>query len=159
MENHKNSKHKSSEIKCKYCGEQFSQMSELEDHFKRVHGLDNMKCRNCKEEFEKKSDLMVHRKSKHNELVAQCRKNLIGKCYFTSSLCWWNHSKKDEQNIECYYCDKDFESVSHIVSVSYIGKKSTVELLNLVLSLFKRIVSFLVNFAGISMKLKYYPIS
>ena len=115
MENHKNSKHKSSEIKCKYCGEQFSQMSELEDHFKRVHGLDNMKCRNCKEEFEKKSDLMVHRKSKHNELVAQCRKNLIGKCYFTSSLCWWNHSKKDEQNIECYYCDKDFESVSHLM--------------------------------------------
>ena len=54
---------------------------------------------------------MMHRKTDHLSMVAQCRKNLIGKCTFSGELCWWNHNEEEKNlNVECYFCENNFEN-------------------------------------------------
>ena len=75
---------------------------------------DMIKCRNCGEEFTEKWRLMNHRKSEHISSVALCRNNIEGNCKFAADMCWWNHADQYQKQsnlvdlIECYVCNETF---------------------------------------------------
>ena len=106
------------EFNCNDCFFQGTSQSELNNHINMKHTRKDMitegefKCNNCDEQFKTRERLMHHRKLKHLNIVALCRNNLLGRCPFTPSLCWWNHAEKREVsgNIECYICSKRFEN-------------------------------------------------
>ena len=78
----------------------------------------SVKCRNCGEIFESKSNLMVHRKIKHSNTVAFCRNYANKTCLYSSKMCWWNHSKNNdngEEKIKCYVCSKTFQNMREMM--------------------------------------------
>ena len=74
---------------------------------------EEIKCRNCGEKFSQRWKLMTHRKQNHINTVALCKNNLLKKCIFSAESCWWNHKEdKDEllENVGCFICDETFET-------------------------------------------------
>ena len=59
---------------------------------------------------------MNHRKKEHSDTVAFCRNYREGKCNYADDMCWWNHEKKKEENIKCYFCNNIFESKSQLMA-------------------------------------------
>ena len=78
-----------------------------------------IKCRNCGEQFSQKWDLMNHRKLQHKETVAHCKNNQVGKCQFTAESCWWSHDTplggNTESIIQCYICKSTFDNKSKMM--------------------------------------------
>ena len=107
--------HNEKEYNCINCDFQGTSSLLLKKHIELKHspGLpkdENIKCRICGENFKVKWKLMIHRKEKHITSVAGCRNNLIGRCIFTDSMCWWNHGAKHSSSdvIECFVCNVTF---------------------------------------------------
>ena len=89
---------------------------ESDKHLDQKHSLkENIKCRSCGKEFISKSQLMNHRKSEHPNTVAACRDYLEGKCRFDAEKCWWNHKEGKEAEIECFFCDKKFNTKAKVM--------------------------------------------
>ena len=66
---------------------------------------DVLKCKNCGEQFSEKWNLMIHRKIKHLNTVAYCKNKIAGNCPFTSKMCWWKHDdvqNREAESIKCY---------------------------------------------------------
>jgi transcription elongation factor Elf1 len=115
------------EYNCTECFFQGSSKNELSKHINIKHRIEDtsmdgsIKCRNCGESFSTKSDLMKHRKDKHLITVAYCKNNLKGTCYYSTKMCWWNHSDPDkdadrgENGIKCFICDQNFQSKSSMM--------------------------------------------
>ena len=57
-----------------------------------------IKCRTCGEQFSDKWNLMNHRKKKYLHAVAPCRNNSAENCNFSADMCWWNHEIKERRN-------------------------------------------------------------
>ena len=121
-------KSKEIEYNCMECDYQGNTEYQLKKHQQLKHEpVTKTLCRICGEEFGEKWNLMVHRKQIHLTSVAQCKRNLEGKCYFSSTFCWWNHDNIPVQefangNIEnniarfhCYICDKVFNNKTDIM--------------------------------------------
>ena len=77
-----------------------------------------IKCKICGDEFTEKWNLMMHRKTNHIGSVATCRNFENEICSYTSDACWWNHEEKRNcsANIQCYICGKSFEKKSDLMS-------------------------------------------
>ena len=74
-----------------------------------------IKCKHCGEQFSEIWNLMNHRKQAHKNAVTFCRNiKLTGKCKFASDKCWWNHEKsivgKNTSDTNCYICHQTFGS-------------------------------------------------
>ena len=133
-------------ITCKKCAFQVSSQAELQRHSQLKHSMDNnfdcekcehvcseekertkhanpmhaprgpLKCKNCEKEFSTKSMLMHHRKLEHPNTVATCRNYLEEKCVFSTDKCWWIHRERDQAKIECYFCEKTFDTKSKVMT-------------------------------------------
>ena len=77
-----------------------------------------IKCKICGDEFTEKLNIMMHRKTNHIGSVATCRNFENEICSYTSDACWWNHEEKRNcsANIQCYICGKSFEKKSDLMS-------------------------------------------
>ena len=98
------------EYNCIDCDYQGTSSCELEKHVELKHTAgvpkdESLKCRICGEKWK----LMTHRKEKHITSVACCRNNMVGKCIFSDSMCWWNHSEQTPSEvIKCFVCNETF---------------------------------------------------
>ena len=109
------------EFNCEDCYFQGTEKTELQKHINLKHRVNSkadgsIKCRNCGKMFETKHDLMNHRKKDHSSSVAPCKNYLIKNCTFSAELCWWNHSEKEDQTIECFVCGNKFDSKSSMMN-------------------------------------------
>ena len=111
---------KEKEYNCHDCYFQGTKQMELEKHInlkhKKVEAEGSISCRSCGEGFMTKWNLMNHRKSKHSEIFAYCRNFTNGNCPYSDEMCWWNHSKKQNESIKCFICSKTFESRTQLMS-------------------------------------------
>ena len=111
--------HPEKQFNCNQCDFQATSQLQLNKHINLKHKVVGqnleqvIQCKNCGEQFSEKWNLMTHRKLKHKNTIAFCRNNLLGKCSFTSEMCWWNHEKsQNDQNssVECFLCGEPFDS-------------------------------------------------
>ena len=121
---------------CNECKFQTKTNSELTAHKISKHpSKDNIRCRVCGETFLSKPKLMEHRKLKHSETVANCNKNNMGKCPYSSKMCWWKHnlesnSKRSEQDFNCFNCSKTFNNKGEMMVHKKQMHRSTVRYCN-----------------------------
>ena len=92
----------------------FGNNSDLRDHKKESLNDNQYRCNLCDDCFQNKRDLMQHKKIHHNNKVAQCWKFSAGNCEYGDKKCWFNHTIKDTQEIECVWCDKVFRTQSDL---------------------------------------------
>ena len=59
---------------------------------------------------------MQHKKIQHSEKVAQCWKFSAGNCEYEDKKCWFNHTIKETQDIECVLSGKGFGTQSDFYS-------------------------------------------
>ena len=132
--------HTLDKYKCKECNYQSTGAKDLYKHSKEIHGMENdnkctncehtcivtnesgkhvsekhkenefIKCKICAKEFNTKSKLMIHRKAEHPNSVASCKNYKEGKCRFEAEFCFWIHREGKEAEIECFFCDKSFNT-------------------------------------------------
>ena len=75
-----------------------------------------IKCRYCGQQFSEVWNLMSHRKKEHKNTVAFCKNKLLDKCPFDSEKCWWNHEKNSNTNtIECFICNQTFSTKNEMM--------------------------------------------
>ena len=55
----------------------------------------NLKCKYCGEQFTHKHELMSHRRLHHEEKIAACKEYETGKCKY-GNICWFKHRENDE---------------------------------------------------------------
>ena len=103
---------------CNECEFPADDLYDLGQHMYEYHteGNENkIVCHYCDETFETKDEVMKHRKKAHKEKVKQCIYFSAGKCHYGDELCWFNHSKSNqnpldtESEIKCKHCDKTFK--------------------------------------------------
>ena len=103
-------------IKCRKCKQAGYKIDELSKHISAPHVMGgNLKCKTCGKEVETKSKLMIHRKREHPNTVAPCKNYLSGQCDFRAESCWWNHREVVKGQIECYFCEKYFDTKSEVM--------------------------------------------
>ena len=111
--NYPKGKSEEAQFNCTECLYQATSNEELTKHINLKHKTfkeNKITCKNCGEQFGTKWNLMYHRKSKHLNTVAFCRNKQEGHCPFADDMCWWNHVKKLDDNIECYICNETFKT-------------------------------------------------
>ena len=128
---------KEEQFNCRECDFQTTNNILLNKHFSLKHRAkegkleEEIKCRNCGEIFAQRWKLMTHRKQKHSNTVALCKNNLLKKCIFSAELCWWNHNKSKDENIErieCFICNDTFETKTKMMvhrknnHTNFVGK-------------------------------------
>ena len=87
-----------------------------------------IKCKICGEEFSEKWNLMMHRKSNHINAVAFCKNYKNGECRFTSEACFWNHEKSEHTDgVACYFCGKVFRTKREMMIHRKREHKSLIE--------------------------------
>ena len=73
-----------------------------------------IKCKHCGEQFSEIWNLMSHRKQAHRNTVAFCQNKDDGKCKYTSETCWWLHERdnvvQSTSRVDCFICSKTFGS-------------------------------------------------
>ena len=134
------------QIDCKKCGFKVSSQAELQRHLQIKHLMDkksecekcehvcseenegnkhvtprhvqreSLKCKSCEKEFNTRSMLMHHRKLEHTNTVATCRNYLEEKCDFGTEKCWWIHRDGRQAKIECYFCEKSFDTKNKVMN-------------------------------------------
>ena len=61
---------------------------------------DTLKCRVCGEEFSEWWNLMHHRRDSHPEKRRQCKNYLENRCQYTDKECWWSHEEVQKKRGE-----------------------------------------------------------
>ena len=84
-------------------------------HGKGESNATGIKCRNCGDVFSEKWSLMNHRKNKHSNTVAQCRNFLDGNCTYQEDVCWWNHIKNQYEGIKCFIWSEIFDTKTNLM--------------------------------------------
>ena len=85
--------------------------SHIDSRYSLVRGI---KCNNCGKDFHSKSEIMNHRKMEHTKMVATCKNYLDGLCSRGDS-CWWIHRQGREEEIECFFCEKKFDTKPQVM--------------------------------------------
>lgn len=121
------------EHNCNECFFQGTSKTELEKHINLKHTREEfvrgstIKCYICGEQFNTKANLMYHRKSKHTRTVAFCRNKLDENCPYADNMCWWKHDGEMNEIIECYNCDKTFETRTDMMNHRKTDHKSIIK--------------------------------
>ena len=129
LEKHIRFTHTMDKYKCVKCKYQGSGGEDLYEHIKNEHAGDgsnkhiekkhrfeaSVECKSCGTEFGSKPKLMNHRKLEHTKIVATCTKFLAGECSKGPDLCWWIHREVEELDIECFFCDKKFNTKGQVM--------------------------------------------
>ena len=119
LKKHMNDSHPEKQFNCDQCDFQATALLQLNKHINLKHRLEGQNirnvihCNNCGEQFSDKWNLMNHRKRMHINTVALCKNNLVGKCSFTSEMCWWNHDNRlseTNSSVQCFLCGESFKS-------------------------------------------------
>ena len=105
---------------CYDCDFQGGNRVQLAKHIRLKHGRIeetkdiSIQCKYCGKQYTNKKNFMSHRKIEHPGVVAHCKNNAVGECYFSAETCWWSHTVAlDEQptsSIECFVCGKSFKT-------------------------------------------------
>ena len=108
---------------------------ELQKHINLKHRVNSkadgsIKCRNCGKMFETKHNSMNHRKKDHSSSVAPCKNYLNKNCNFSAELCWWKHSEKEDQTIECFVFGNKFDSKSSMMNLRKLEHKLIIKTCN-----------------------------
>ena len=101
---------------CEKCEHTCSKVEVTRKHKTLQHlGEGSMKCKTCGEVFNSKPELMRHRKLEHPNTVANCRNYSEGRCNFDDNSCWWHHKDGEQVEIECYFCEKTFDTKGKVM--------------------------------------------
>lgn len=141
-----------SEMKCKHCQQNFSDLGDLETHFREKHG--RFMCRQCLTTFSLSCNLRRHMKlhtgvrphmcnscnssfSRSTDLRIHMKKHSSGKDFFSCSLCsvTFNNSYllsqhkakvhgSDEECFKCATCEKQFGSESNLILHRKVHRES-----------------------------------
>ena len=79
-----------------------------------------IRCKDCGDGFSDKRIFMQHRRTKHEEKVGICRNFLKGQCRFSDNFCWWRHTFEQQHSESsgknsCYKCNETFDSLAAIM--------------------------------------------
>jgi hypothetical protein len=105
LKKHMNDSHPEEQFNCDQCDFRATTQLQLNKHINLKHKLKGqnieevIQCNNCCEQF--------------INTVALCKNNLVGKCSFTSEMCWWNHDNRQSDtnsSVDCFLFGAYFKS-------------------------------------------------
>ena len=79
---------------CKFEADECWSSHEVEPQISQENS--NFECRKCSKTFSRKGDLMKHIKKDHPMTAQKCRNFLTGACDRSEDMCWFVHSKSEE---------------------------------------------------------------